>query len=322
VLAIAVISYLLISLVAGILAARRVKNESDFVSAGRKLPLIIATTTVFATWFGSETVLGASSQFAEHGLNGVIEDPFGASLCLILVGLFFARPLYRMNLLTFGDYYKVTYGRRAEFVAGIFLVLSYLGWVAAQMVAAGIVIHTVMPGVSIELGIIVSSLIVFIYTVYGGMWSVSITDFVQTIMIIAGMIAAIIVLVPEAGGYQHLIDSAPENFFSFNTDHSLNGWLTHFAAWITIGLGSIPQQDVYQRVMASRNEKTAVRSSFLGGIMYFTIALIPLVLTLCARILVKEQPGDTQMLLPTLISCNTPESGYRYFSSEPCWPQY
>lgn len=301
VLAFAVIAYLLISLVAGIIAARRVKTESDFVSAGRKLPFFIATTTVFATWFGSETVLGASSEFAENGMSGVIEDPFGASLCLILVGLFFARPLYRMNLLTFGDYYKVTYGRGAEFVSGIFLVLSYLGWVAAQMVAAGIVIHTVMPGVSIQLGIIVSSLIVFIYTVYGGMWSVSITDFIQTIMIIAGMIAAVIILVPEAGGFDHIANSTPENFFSFNTDRSLNGWLIHFAAWITIGLGSIPQQDVYQRVMASKDEKTAVRSSFMGGIMYFTIALIPLILTLCARVLVVNKPEDPQMLLPTLI---------------------
>lgn len=304
-LAFSVTTYLVISLIVGLWAARRVKNESDFVSAGRKLPLIIATTTVFATWFGSETVLGASAEFAEKGMSGIIEDPFGASLCLILVGLFFARPLYRMNLLTFGDYYKVTYGRGAEFVAGIFLVLSYLGWVAAQLVAAGICIHMVMPGVSLEAGIVISALVVFIYTVYGGMWSVSITDFIQTIMIIAGMIAAIIFLIPEAGGFDHLVNSVPEGFFSFNNDRSLNGWMIHFAAWITIGLGSIPQQDVYQRVMASRDEKTAVRSSFLGGIMYFTIALIPLVLTLCARVLVTNQPEDTQLLLPTLILQHT-----------------
>lgn len=304
-LAASVILYLLISLVAGIVAARRVKTENDFVSAGRKLPLIIATTTVFATWFGSETVLGASSEFAEHGLSGVIEDPFGASLCLVLVGLFFARPLYRMNLLTFGDYYKVTYGRRAEFCSGIILVLSYLGWVAAQMVAAGIIIHAVMPGVSIASGVIISSLIVFAYTVSGGMWSVSITDFVQTILIIAGMIAAVLVLVPEAGGFDHLISSGPEGFFDFHPDRSLNGWLVHIAAWITIGLGSIPQQDVYQRVMASKNERTAVGSSLLGGFLYLTIALIPLVLTLCAKQLVAVPPGDTQMLLPTLILQHT-----------------
>lgn len=304
-LAAAVMGYLLISLLAGIIAARKVKTESDFVSAGRKLPLIIATTTVFATWFGSETVLGASSRFAEEGFSGVIEDPFGASLCLILVGLFFARPLYRMNLLTFGDYYKVTYGRKAEFVSAFFLILSYLGWVAAQLVAAGICIHMVIPGMSLEYGVLLSAAIVFIYTVYGGMWSVSITDFIQTIMIIAGMIAAALVLVPRAGGLNHLIAETPSGFFSFNNDRSLDGWIVHFAAWITIGLGSIPQQDVYQRVMASKNEKTAVRSSLLGGVMYFTIALIPLLLTLCAKVLLHDTPEDAQLMLPTLILQHT-----------------
>jgi len=304
-LAASVIIYLIVSLLIGVIAARKVRSESDFVSAGRRLPLVIATTTVFATWFGSETVLGASSRFSEEGVNGIIEDPFGASLCLVLIGLFFARPLYRMNLLTFGDYYKVTFGPKAEFVAGIFLVLSYLGWVAAQLVASGIVLHAVMPQLSVPGGILVSSLVVFTYTVTGGMWSVSITDFIQTIIIIVGLIVVAIVLVPQAGGFSHLIDTAPEGFFRINPGNTFNGWVTHFAAWITIGLGSIPQQDVYQRVMASRNEKTAVRSTFLGAGMYLTIALIPLLLTLCARNILTDQPADAQLMLPELILNHT-----------------
>jgi Na+/proline symporter len=88
--------------------------------AGRNLPFFMATFVAFATWFGAETVLGASSQMAKEGLWGVIEDPFGAALCLILVGLFFAKPLYRLNLLTFGDFYRRFYGRKAEIVASLF----------------------------------------------------------------------------------------------------------------------------------------------------------------------------------------------------------
>lgn len=304
-LAASVFIYLFLSLAAGILAGRLVKTESDFVSAGRKLPLIIATATVFATWFGSETILGASSRFLDEGINGAIEDPFGAALCLLLVGLFFARPLYRMNLLTFGDYYKVTYGAKAEFVAAVFLILSYLGWVAAQLVASGIIIHSVVPWLSVTHGVIISSVIVISYTITGGMWAVSITDFIQTILIIVGLIAAAVILVPQCGGMQSLVDSAPENFFKINPERSWQGWLTHIAAWITIGLGSIPQQDVYQRVMASKNEKTAVRSSILGAGLYLTIALIPLLLTLCAKMLLKEIPEDGQLTLPMLILNHT-----------------
>ncbi len=304
-LAFSVIAYLVISLAVGLWAARRVKTENDFVSAGRNLPLILATTTVFGTWFGSETVLGASSEFAENGMKGVIEDPFGASLCLVLVAMFFARPLYRLNLLTFGDYYKVTFGRRAEFVSGIFLVLSYLGWVAAQMVACGIIIHAVLPGISVEVGVIASAIVVFGCTATGGLWSVSITDFFHVIIILIGLIACMFVLVPQAGGFENIVSAEPDGFFSFHPDRSLNGWLVHIAAWITIGLGSIPQQDVYQRVMASKTEKIAVRSSYLGALMYLTIAFIPLVLTLCAKVLVVTPSGDSQMLLPDLILQHT-----------------
>ncbi len=303
-IALFIILYLLLNLAAGIYASKRVKNEQDFILAGRKLPLLIATTTVFATWFGSETVMGASASFATGGLAAVVEDPFGAALCLILVGLFFARPLYRMNLLTFGDFYKVCYGRAAETVAGIFLVLSYLGWVAAQMVAMGILFHIVLPDVSVEAGILISSAIVIAYTVTGGMWAVSITDFIQTIFIIAGLVVVAISVTGKLGGVGAVIENTPEETFRFFPEHSATGWLEHFAAWITIGLGSIPQQDVYQRVMASKSERVAVASSLLGGVMYLTIALIPLLLALCAKQLMPV-PGDAQLLLPGMIMEHT-----------------
>lgn len=133
--------YLLLNVLIGIWASRRVKNTTDYLLAGRKLSFPVATTVVFATWFGSETILGASSEFAEKGVLGIIEDPFGAALCLVLVGLFFARKLYRLNLMTFGDFYKLRYNRQTELLASFFLVISYFGWIAAQLVALGIIFN-------------------------------------------------------------------------------------------------------------------------------------------------------------------------------------
>src|SRR5438045_3927801 len=133
-----VILYMAVSIGIGLYAATRVKGSSDDVVAGRSLPLYIVTATVFATWFGSETVLGISAKFAKDGLKGVIEDPFGSSMCLILVGLLFARPLYKMVLLTIGDYYRIRYNRTVEVMASLCIVLSYLGWVAAQIKALGL----------------------------------------------------------------------------------------------------------------------------------------------------------------------------------------
>jgi len=105
-----VIFYLLITIAIGLWAAKRVKNTADFAIAGRHLPLIMIVTTTFATWFGSETVLGIPAKFVQGGLSSVVEDPFGAGTCLILVGLFFAAKLYKMTLLTISDYYRERFG--------------------------------------------------------------------------------------------------------------------------------------------------------------------------------------------------------------------
>ena len=166
-----VVLYLLVSIGIGFYAARRVKNSTDYMVAGRSLPIYMVTATVFATWFGSETVLGTSSTFIAEGLGGIVADPFGAALCLILVGLFFAVPLYRMKLLTIGDYYRLRYGRDIELVTSLVIMLSYLGWVAAQMMALGLVFNVLTDGaVSREMGPQIGALICTSYTLDAGMW--------------------------------------------------------------------------------------------------------------------------------------------------------
>ena len=142
-----ILLYLGLTLLIGWWASRKVTTTQDYVIAGRRLPLLIAASALFATWFGSETILGASAAFVEGGLLGVIEDPFGAALCLILVGMFFARPLYRLNILTFNDFFRIRFGRASELISAFFMIPSYFGWIAAQLVAMAIVFNvlTAMP---------------------------------------------------------------------------------------------------------------------------------------------------------------------------------
>ncbi len=296
-----VLVYLLITILIGRWAARKVKSAGDFIVAGRSLPLGISTCVIFATWFGSETMLGATSEFARHGLIGVMEDPFGASLCLLLVGLFYARKLYRTNLLTFCDYFRERFGRKAEVVSALLMIPSYFGWIAAQIVAMGIVINTVMD-VPHGTAMIASGLIVMGYTYMGGMWSVSITDFIQTIMIIIGIVVIAVIVVHDAGGIQTVIDRAPAGTFRFLPDKDWNSWLHYLAAWFTIGLGSIPQQDVFQRLMSSKSERVAQYSSYLGSLMYLVIGSVPLLIVLCAQ---QLYPGlaaqGTEKILPNMV---------------------
>ncbi len=299
--------YLLANVVIGYWAARRVKNVTDFALASRRLPIAMAASAMFATWFGSETVLGASAEFAENGILGVIEDPFGASLCLVLVGAFFARKLYRMNLLTLSDYYRNRFNRTAEFFSAIFLIPSYFGWIAAQLVALGIILQAI-AGIEIGYGIVICTVVVMFYTYFGGMWAVAITDFIQTIVIIIGMIALTVMLLVSAGGWAKVAAAQPEGFFNFLPQSGWEPGLEYFAAWVTIGLGSIPAQDVFQRVMSAKSERVAVQAAYLSAGMYLVVALLPLIIVIAGLTLYPDlQVSLGQMLLPAIVTVHGSE---------------
>jgi SSS family solute:Na+ symporter len=308
-----VILYLLVSIAIGLYAARNVSNSSDYVVAGRHLPLYIVIATVFATWFGSETVLGISATFAQEGLKGVVSDPFGASSCLILVGLFFATKLYRMKLLTIGDYYRIRYNDTVERMASIAIITSYLGWVSAQIKALGLVFNILSQGyLSVELSMVLGTGIVVLYTLFGGMWSVAMTDFLQMIVISIGMLFVAYFTSEMAGGITPILTQAvAEGKFHFLPPLETGAIIGFIGAFLTMAFGSIPQQDVFQRVMSARNEKTAVRGSIIGGSLYLIFAFIPMFLVLTAASLDPALfnrfiDTDSQRILPTLILEKTP----------------
>jgi len=304
-LAAAIIAYLLLNLGIGLWASRRITTTTDFVLAGRRLPLFLAASATFATWFGSETIMGAPTEFIEHGVLGIIEDPFGAALCLFLVGIFFARKFYKMNIITFCDFFRIRYGRPAELLSALLIIPSYFSWIAAQLLAMGIVLKVVL-GWPLTDCILLSSVVVILYTIWGGMWSISITDFVQTIMIIIGLLIVAIVLYLEVGGFSPLIEAAPKDFFRAYPQFTFKDSVEYFAAWITIGLGSIPQQDVFQRVMSAKSADVSVKSTLLSSFMYLTIALLPLFIGLCGHHLYPELgKDDPQMIIPNMILLHT-----------------
>lgn len=303
-----IVLYLLVSIAIGLYAATRVHNTADYAVAGRSLPLAVVIATTFATWFGSETVLGVSARFVDGGLGAVVEDPFGASMCLVLVGLFFAYKLYQKNLITLGDYYRQRYGRVIEVVCSGIILFSYLGWVAAQITALGLVFNLLTQGaVSLTLGMVIGTVVVLIYTLYGGMWSVALTDFVQMIVIAVGLIAIAWYAADLAGGAGKVIDfAAREGKFQFFPTGGAKEWTFFIAAAITMMLGSIPQQDVFQRVMSSNSASTARKGPVIGGVLYLLFAFIPMfVVTAAILIMPDAAPAllkdDPQKVLPTLV---------------------
>ncbi|MCV2357201.1 sodium:solute symporter family protein [Paucibacter sp. B2R-40] len=303
-----VFAYLLVTIAIGLWAARRVKNTADFAIAGRHLPLVMIVTTTFATWFGSETVLGIPAKFVQSGLNGVVEDPFGAGTCLILVGIFFAARLYKMSLLTISDYYRERYGRVVEVVCSFIIILSYLGWVAAQVTALGLVFNLLSGGaISIPVGMLIGTASILAYTLFGGMWSVAVTDFIQMIILVVGLSIIAYFAADMAGGADKVIALASsKELFRFLPEPSFHDTVFFIAAAITMMLGSIPQQDVFQRVMSAKNEYAATRGPVIGGICYILFAFVPMFLVTSALIIMPEQAArliadDPQKVIPTLV---------------------
>jgi SSS family transporter len=311
-----VVLYLLVTIAIGLWAASRVHNAKDYVVAGRSLPLYMSAATVFATWFGAETVLSVSATFTKDGLGGIVADPFGATFCLIFVAAFFARAFYRMDLLTIGDFYKKRYNKTVEVITAVAITASYLGWTSAQLTALGLVFWVLSGGaIDLSTGIMIGAAIVVVYTIFGGMWSVAVTDLFQSVVILLGLWAVAWLVGDMAGGASKVIAAAAEaGKFEFWPKGGSKEWLAFLAAWMTLAIGSIPQQDVFQRVTSAKDEKTAVRGTLIGGIVYFCFAFVPIFIAYSAlvidpsfaKLFEAEDAREIQRILPDLILNKTP----------------
>jgi solute:Na+ symporter, SSS family len=308
-----VVLYLLGTLAIGVWAGRRIKNTTDFAIAGRSLPLIMVITTTFATWFGAETVMGIPAKFVQKGLGAVVEDPFGAGMCLILVGVFFAARLYRLNLLTIGDFYRERYGKGVEVFCSVAIILSYLGWVAAQITALGIVFSVLTNGwMSEEVGMIVGTLAVLIYVVVGGFLAVAWTDFIQMIVLVVGLSVIAVFSSDLAGGADKVLAYAQQqNLGKFLPEPTFTEIAMFIGAALTMMLGSVPQQDVFQRVMSAKDEKTARKGAVIGGVGYILFAFVPMFIVVSAVVVMGDSAlamakDDYQRLLPTFVLTQMP----------------
>ena len=303
-----VMAYLVGTLMIGVLAGRRIKTTADFALAGRNLPLVMIVTTTFATWFGAETVMGIPAKFVQGGLNAIVEDPFGAGMCLILVGAFFAAKLYRMNLLTIGDYYRQRYGKGIEVFCSVAIILSYLGWVGAQITALGLVFNVLSGGeISTATGMVIGTVAVLVYVVVGGFLAVAWTDFIQMIVLVVGLTVIAIFSAQLAGGAGKVIELASSReMFRFWPEPSFKEIAFFIGAGITMMLGSIPQQDVFQRVMSAKDARTAQTGAMIGGAAYIVFAFVPMFIVTAAVVVMGNSAlelaaNDYQKVLPAFI---------------------
>jgi len=286
-------------------ARSRIHDAEDYIVAGRRLSVSLAAATLLATWFGAGALLTATDEVRRGGLRMAALDPLGAGICLLLAGLWLARPLWNMRLLTLGDFYGRRFGPTAELTASVLMVPTYFGWVAAQFVALAGLFELVF-GLPASAGIAIVAVVGTSYTLLGGMWSVTLTDVVQMAFVVVGLL----VLTAEVlfqlgggvlGGLQTLAERVPaEKLVLVPRENAgqLIGWLGVLAVG---AFGNLPGQDLLQRVFASRSEGTAVRACYWAGGCYLLLGFCPLVLGLAGDLLAPgHENASTIGLLSTI----------------------
>lgn len=289
--------YLLIQFVIGVAVSRRIASESDYLLAGRRLGLALAAFSVFATWFGAETIVGAAGAIYDNGLAGGSADPFGYALCLILGGLILAMPLWRRRYTTFADLFRERYSRGIERFAVLLMVPTSVIWAAAQIRAFGQVVSA-SSNIDVSVAITVAAVLVVLYTVIGGLLADAITDLVQGAALIIGLVVLFFVINSAAGGFSVTLDMVePGRLRLFATEEQ--SWLEVAEEWAVPVFGSLLAVELISRMLACKSPETARGAMLLGGGIYLVVGLIPVYLGLIGPGLLAGLE-DGEQIIPRL----------------------
>jgi len=292
-------AYIAVMLGVGVYASRRTHTVTEFIVAGRGLPLWICSATIIATWFGGGTMMGTSGSAYQYGMIGVIADPIAAALCLFLIGFFFARLFRRLRILTVADFMAQRYGQVAAMAITLATVFSNIMWVAGLLVAFGLIFES-LTGTPMLVGVLGGALVIVIYTTIGGLWAVALTDFLQMVIIIIGLVVLLTVVLIDVGGWGMVAERLPEGTFRLIPgENTAEQWLNYLRAWLIIGLVDISSQTLAQRALAAKSERVAQNSFYFGSVGYLVFGMIPVVLGLIASV---TMPGVTEpeAIIPTL----------------------
>lgn len=276
--------YIVLMVLLAVYAARRTHSTAEFIVAGRRLPLWLCTVSIIATWFGGGMLIGAAGAAYADGFLGVIADPFGATVCLVLMGLFVVRIVRRLRIMTFVEFVEQRFGRTASVFTSLASVTSILFWVVGMLVAFGVVFQT-LTGTPLVASILLGGAVVTAYTAMGGMLAVALTDFVQMVVIAIGLVMLLVVALIAEGGWNAVAVQLPADTFRMTPlENSGEAWLNYLRAWVIFGLADIASQSLFGRALSARDEKTAQNAFYLGAIGYLAIAMVPVMIAIIGSV--------------------------------------
>jgi Na+/proline symporter len=287
-----ILAYVVLQLIVGAVVSRRIRTEEDYLLAGRRLGYPLATFSVFATWFGAESCIGAAGAAYDRGLKGIVSDPLGYAVCLLIMGAVLAVPLWKMRLTTIADLFRIRYSGLVEKTAVLLMVPTSLFWAAAQIRAFGLVLSASSPW-TVTFSITVAALLVILYTVLGGLLADATTDVIQGIAIIAGLMILLPLVMAD-----HVISIANVPLYRDEAESGA-GWMQALESMAIPVCGSLVAQELVSRVIASKSATVARRSSVIAAFAYLIVGIIPVTMGLIGYT-VFPGLGDPEQILPAL----------------------
>ncbi|WP_230867859.1 sodium:solute symporter family transporter [Iocasia frigidifontis] len=294
-------------IIIGKIASNKVSNSDDYLVAGRGAPLALIVGTLFATFWGGGTIIGATGAAYNEGMFGVIEDPFAAGLALIIIGLFFVKILRKLRIRSIGELYSYRFGAVTGYFASAVMIPTYIIWTAVQFLAIGKILN-VLFDINFTLSYLMATVVVVIFTYMGGIVAVIWTDFIQMIIIFIGLVIILVVGIDIAGGVGNVIKHTPKGFWNIvPAKKGVMPWISYLAMWVGMGLGNIPSPDIAQRSFMAKDEKTAKKGMIIAGGLYWTIGFIPIIIALVCISLVSDGviqgsifAKDSELIIPIL----------------------
>lgn len=299
---------MLLQLGIGVWVSRRIKTENDYLVAGRRLGYPLATFSIFATWFGAETIVGSAGRASREGVSLASAEPFGYGLCLILMGLVFAVPLWRRQLTTLADLFRMRYSVAVERFAAVVIIPSSVLWAAAQVRAFGYVLAT-SSTLEVNAAVGIAAGFTILYTMFGGLLVDAITDVIQGVMLVAALVvlgAAVVFALGGLGGAATAVAESHRVHLAGTGGATIMETLENWAIPVC---GSVIAAELVSRVIAARTPQIARRSALAAGGLYLTVGLIPVFIGLVGARFAPDL-ADSEQIVPAVAYRLLPTLGY------------
>jgi len=298
----AIVGYVLAQFAVGIWVSRRMANEADYILAGRRLGTGLVVFSVFATYFGAEAIVASGGAVYEKGLTGAIVDPLGYAAAIIIVGLLFARALWTRGLTTFADLFRQRYSSGVEQLVVVILLPGSVIWAAAQIRAFGQVMDA-NSGMGLAAAITLAAVLVAAYSVVGGLLADAVTDVVQGVAVVLGLVILGAVVAGQVGGVTAgLAQVEPERLAFRKLDEGLLATIEQLAIPVC---GTIVAVELISRFLGARTAQVAATGTVVGGVIYLAVGLIPVFLGLVGPVLLTSVP-DAEQIVPRLAQAYLP----------------